>query len=104
MAHNVRARAPSPTVKLFSGSVEVCEVVAFRPLAQDATRVLGESGAVPATCCFTVPFEPSLRDDASGDFALVFENGPRFPIRIRHVAAHASPLGASECDVAAELI
>jgi hypothetical protein len=99
---SLKSAGATPAARLFKGGTEVCEVLAFHTM-DSAERAVADPPRIPATCCFNVPRHASVVCDESNVYELVFDNGARFPIRIRRVVIRAGD-GPPEQNISAELI
>lgn len=95
MKANGKAGHAKSVVKLFKRGAAVCELVGFRSVDEVTQSAMEDPLPIRAACCFTVPVDAPVDSDESAVYELVFDNGARFPIRIRKVIGR---------DVSAELI
>ena len=89
------------SVKLFKVGEELCEVLAFREVAEAAD--LPPTMRVVAQCCFTVPIGSQVSASEHEFYELVFPSGARFPIRICDVQLRFGGSIPSGSDVFAEV-
>ena len=103
----MRLPAPGDTAlaaaRLYRNGAELCPVLGFRSTDWAASMLDGSAHA-PAMCRFTVPLVPLVDLNEAASYELVFDNGARFPIRIRQLFIRADVPPTAVRDIFAELI